>query len=88
MRAQSSNSGHALTIRPSRQATLNRTAPSGVSTVDDLALEALALDLAVPQPDRRRLAEDRRPAAPRRSSGGATTVSSVPGRFFFICTGT
>ena len=52
----------------------------------DLPLQALAIDLVVPQPDRRRLAEDDVGIAARRA-GGATTVSSVPGRFFFICTG-
>ena len=55
---------------------------------DDLALQTLA----------RRPPEYRSPivvvsrkmtsAIGARRSGGATTVSSVPGRFFFICTGT
>ena len=86
--AQSSNSGVAFSTRPPRDATLNRTVPIGVSTGTIVALQALAVDVVVPQPDGRRLAEDdvghRRAAAP----AAATTVSSVPGRFFFICTGT
>ena len=77
--AQSSNSGTALTTRPSRQASLNRTAPTGVSTLTISRCRHSRSTSRVPQADRRRLAEDDVGQRARARSGGATTVSSVPG---------
>ena len=61
--------------------------PSGVATGHDLAIEALARHLMVAHADRRRLAEHADRRALRGRAGRQTTVISVPGRFFFICTG-
>jgi hypothetical protein len=53
----------------------------------DLAVEHVASHLVVAHADRRRLGEQQ-PAIASRRSDGASTVTSVPGRFFFIWTGT
>ena len=85
-RTQSSNSGCALKTRPLRRATLKRTVPSGVVDRHHLALQALARHLGESHANRRGLAKhevDERSAL----AGRATIVISVPGRFFFICTG-
>ncbi len=52
-----------------------------------LALEALTQHLAVAHADRRRLREQDAGNFVRGAPAGATTVTSVPGRFFFIWTG-
>ena len=71
--AQSSNSGVAFSTCPSRDATLTRTVPIDVSTGTRCPLQALAVHVVVPQPDRRRLAEDdvghRRAQRRRRDDG-------------------
>ena len=73
--------------RPSRRATLNRTGPTGVATVHHLAVQALARHLLVAHADGRRLAEDDVGQRARAARAAPTIVISVPGRFFFICTG-
>src|SRR5207249_8698205 len=82
-RAQSSNSGTALTIRPSRRAILKRTAPIGVST-DTISRWRHSRSTSSWRNPIVVVSRKMMSASVDRRSGGAITVSSVPGRFFFI----